>query len=84
MAEKSSEPGNSVGTQQAVVPATGEPLDGRHFLDVVEEQQYAGKPFTRIEQEEEAPRLEVREETSAQAAGPGSRKKENERQGARA
>lgn len=30
----------------------GEALDGRHFLDVVEEQQYAGKPFVRNEQEE--------------------------------
>lgn len=36
--------------RQATVPAVGEPLDGRHFLDVVEEQQYAGKPFVPEEQ----------------------------------
>ncbi len=30
----------------------GQALDGRHFLDVVEEQQYAGKPFVGSEQEE--------------------------------
>lgn len=33
------------------LPAVGEPLDGRHYLDVVEEQQYSGKPFIKEEQD---------------------------------
>lgn len=33
------------------VPSVGEPLDGRHYLDVVEEQQYSGKPFVKQEQD---------------------------------
>lgn len=33
------------------LPLVGEPLDGRHYLDVVEEQQYSGKPFVKEEQD---------------------------------
>lgn len=38
------------GQRNAPVPAVGQALDGRHFLDVVEEQQYTGKPFVPNEQ----------------------------------
>lgn len=41
---------NKTGTN-APIPPIGEPLDGRHFLDVVEEQQYSGKPFVKQEQD---------------------------------
>lgn len=37
--------------RNATIPAVGEPLDGRHYLDVTEEQQYAGKPFAPHEQD---------------------------------
>ena len=37
--------------QPAPLPTVGEPLDGRHYLDVTEEQQYAGKPSVTKEQE---------------------------------
>lgn len=33
------------------LPAAGAPQDGRHLLDVVEEQQYTGKPFVKEEQD---------------------------------
>ena len=35
---------------QATLPTVGQPLDGRHFLDVTEEQQFAGKPYVQDEQ----------------------------------
>lgn len=41
-------------------PVVGEPLDGRHYLDVVEEQQYAGKPFVKKDQDEALGRKEAR------------------------
>lgn len=44
-------PRSSRETRSAAAPAVGEPLDGRHYLDVTEEQQYAGKPFTPHEQD---------------------------------
>jgi hypothetical protein len=44
-------PPSSQKKRNAPIPAVGEPLDGRHYLDVTEEQQYAGKPFTPHEQD---------------------------------
>jgi hypothetical protein len=37
--------------RNAAIPAVGAPLDGRHYLDVTEEQQYAGKPFAPHQQD---------------------------------
>lgn len=34
------------------LPTVGAPQDGRHLLDVVEEQQYSGKPFVQKEQDQ--------------------------------
>lgn len=54
MNRKDSASGSSSSSQEkrsAPIPAVGEPLDGRHYLDVTEEQQYAGKPFTPHEQD---------------------------------
>ena len=44
-------PGKDPGGSDRPAPLAGEPLDGRHYLDVVEEQQYAGKPFVKKEQD---------------------------------
>lgn len=38
------------GAGNTPVPLVGQPLDGRHYLDVVEEQEYTGKPFVKKEQ----------------------------------
>lgn len=49
--EQPSTPRKDQGGTNTPVPRVGEPLDGRHYLDVVEEQQYAGKPFIDKEQD---------------------------------
>jgi hypothetical protein len=47
----SKKPAASRMMRNAPIPSVGEPLDGRHYLDVIEEQQYAGKPFVPHEQD---------------------------------
>jgi len=79
MAEKPFESGkrNQVGRREATVPAIGEPLDGRHFLDVVEEQQYTGKPFFQLEEEEGTAGLVMNEEAEADKTAPVKKEKKS-------